>query len=483
MEAIGFEVIRPQSDDDEHGGCTTINVRNLLAQLDQKSRQADIALFFFAGHGLEIDGQNYLIATDTKLDNKADVLYGSVPLEDVGRSISKATFRLTILDCCRNNPFRAQHRGSGWGNAQLALPEFSDVEAYAFAAKAGETAKDGKRGENSPYSASLAKRLREPVELLTLFRSVARDVRTATDNDQKPSLYVDAPDEIYLNHPNGPDSIDNLPKQRGGAYSIAGPGSSGTVDTYTPGRGQTEWLADSLGKTIEAPDMVLVPAGKFRRPPADAKRNKWVDVTISQPFLISRFPITFSQWSFAQQDADWLRLTGLRPVSTPTRSDNEPVTHVSWEHAKAYTKWLSGKTSFLYRLPSECEWEHACRAGADTIYPWGDAISPKKAFYGAKNKQASPKPVGEYEPNDWGLYQMCGNVWEWVEDSWHRDSDECPTDGSPYVSDEVKTRVLKGGCRFSSADELIFSARKEAALDQQFSDRSFRIVCNLTGRP
>ena len=97
---------------------------------------------------------------------------------------------------------------------------------------------------------------------------------------------------------------------------------------------------------------------------------------------------------------------------------SRPVVNVSWKDAKAYVSWLSQHTGKPYRLPSEAEWEYAARAGTTTRYAFGDAITPKDANY-SDSKLGKTTEVGAYPPNAWGLYDMHGNVWEWVEDVYH----------------------------------------------------------------
>jgi len=119
-------------------------------------------------------------------------------------------------------------------------------------------------------------------------------------------------------------------------------------------------------------------------------------------------------------------------------------------------KWLSAKTSKDYRLPSEAEWEYACRAGTATPFWWGSSITPEQANYngsvepykgGGKKGECRQKtlPVKSFEPNPWGLYQVHGNVWEWCEDLWHGNYNGAPSDGSAWTTGGRGLRVLRGG--------------------------------------
>ena len=128
------------------------------------------------------------------------------------------------------------------------------------------------------------------------------------------------------------------------------------------------------------------------------------------------------------------------------QTDEHPVVCISWNDAKVYCKWLSKKTGENYRLPTEAEWEFACRAGTTTKFSFGDDEKEleKYAWY-SKNSNNKTHPVGEKLPNPWGLYDMHGNVWEWCEDDWVDNYNNTPTDGKPYISEKSDRKVLRGG--------------------------------------
>jgi formylglycine-generating enzyme required for sulfatase activity len=132
------------------------------------------------------------------------------------------------------------------------------------------------------------------------------------------------------------------------------------------------------------------------------------------------------------------------------------VINVSWEDAQAYVAWLSELTGDAYRLPSEAEWEYAARAGAPTRYSWGDDEPvPKSVNY---RRVSAPGAVGSYPANPWGLHNMHGNVWEWVEDCWHDSYDAAPNDSGARTSDDCDRRVLRGGASRYYSPGVIRSA-------------------------
>ena len=130
-----------------------------------------------------------------------------------------------------------------------------------------------------------------------------------------------------------------------------------------------------------------------------------------------------------------------------------PVINVSWDDAQAYASWLSDRTGENYRLPSEAEWEYACRAGTVTRYAFGDELTTSHAnFRGERTSE-----VGEFPTNAWGFSDMHGNVWEWVEDSWHESYEGAPQDESPWVKGNNSDRVIRGGS-WINRPELLRSA-------------------------
>ncbi|MCP5112106.1 MAG: formylglycine-generating enzyme family protein, partial [bacterium] len=159
----------------------------------------------------------------------------------------------------------------------------------------------------------------------------------------------------------------------------------------------------------------------------------------------------------------------------------QPVIDVSWKDAVAYCEWLSNETGKRYRLPSEAEWEYAARAGTDTVYWWGDNVKQGGKVWancggcGSQwdNKQTSP--VGSFDPNRFGLYDMLGNVYEWCQDSWHGNYEDAPTDGRAWESDQAGAgRVVRGGSGYDDA-RLCRSAYRAGSLpDGRGEDLGFR---------
>ena len=188
-------------------------------------------------------------------------------------------------------------------------------------------------------------------------------------------------------------------------------------------------------------EFVLIPAGSFMMG-CDPTFNECNDsekpqhrVNIGQPFYLGKYQVTQAQWE---------AVMGNNPSSFKGR-DN-PVDSVSWDDAQVFIKKLNEKEGHTrYRLPTEAEWEYAARAGTTSAWSFGDEGNAMSgyAWYGA-NSGDTTHPVGQKQPNPWGLYDVHGNVWEWVQDCWSDNYRDAPTDGSAG-GNNCEYRVLRGG--------------------------------------
>jgi formylglycine-generating enzyme required for sulfatase activity len=234
-----------------------------------------------------------------------------------------------------------------------------------------------------------------------------------------------------------------------------------------PGSGKTfqDRLAD--GKPCPmCPEMVVVPAGKFTMgsPVKEDGRTGYAEtqfpVTISQPFAVAKFAVTFDQWDACVADGSC-----YRPADEGWGRGKLPVINVNWANANVYAEWLSQKTGRTYSLLSEAEREYVTRAGTNTPFWWGSSIAPKQANYndnltyggGPTGKfRGRTVPVGEFEANPWGLFNVHGNVMEWTTDCWtisnlgnggsaRTTSDPLPLPVPAHRSPNCSKRVIRGG--------------------------------------
>ncbi|MEI7855440.1 MAG: bifunctional serine/threonine-protein kinase/formylglycine-generating enzyme family protein [Planctomycetota bacterium] len=182
-----------------------------------------------------------------------------------------------------------------------------------------------------------------------------------------------------------------------------------------------------LAKEINL-EMVLIPAGKFKM----RESGEDHEVTLTKPFYMGKYEVTKEQWE---------AIMGKSP-SSKIKGAKLPVTDVSWEDCQEFIEKLNAKTNGVYRLPTEAEWEYACRAGTATRYPFGEEVTPSDANF-VGSKIGKPVEVGMYKPNAFGLFDMYGNVWEWCED-WYG---IYPISGvvDPKGPATGTVRVLRGG--------------------------------------
>ncbi|MEK8017144.1 MAG: formylglycine-generating enzyme family protein [Candidatus Parabeggiatoa sp.] len=249
------------------------------------------------------------------------------------------------------------------------------------------------------------------------------------------------------------------------------------------------YQSENLGNRV-ALEMIFIPGGTFMMGSPETEKNRYRDespqheVTV-KPFLMGKYPVTQAQWQ---------AVMGHNP--SYFKGDNRPVECVSWHDTVDFCKRLSDKTGQAYRLPSEAEWEYACRAGTTTPFYFGETITTHLANYDGDYTYASePKgffrkettDVNRFPPNGFGLYDMYGNVWEWCADLWHENYNDAPTDGSAWLEEkyekwtlehliskkQVKSkRLLRGGSFYFNPNSC-----RSANRDKNMSNERVRICC------
>ena len=246
--------------------------------------------------------------------------------------------------------------------------------------------------------------------------------------------------------------------------------------------------APSPGETFqdcdECPKMVVVPSGSFRM--GSPKSEGGADherpmrrVRIDYRFAVGVYEVTFAEW-YACVDAGGCGHYANNMLGDYTDYDREkgPVMNVDWKDAQSYVRWLSARTGKTYRLLSESEWEYVARAGTETAYSWGDSIGVNRANCGGCGDQWwIPAPVGSFAANAWGVYDMHGNVREWVQDCWNENYEGAPADGSAWESEDCSYRVTRGGA-WQNYDprDLRSASRSGNDIYQWNSDFGFRVA-------
>jgi eukaryotic-like serine/threonine-protein kinase len=242
-------------------------------------------------------------------------------------------------------------------------------------------------------------------------------------------------------------------------------------------------------------EMVKIPAGTFTMGSSPLEEKRYIDEgrqhQVSVPeFYMGKYEVTQAQWravaSLPKVQID------LKPDPSKFKGDNLPMEQVSWDDVQEFCARLSKATGREYRLPSEAEWEYACRAGTTTPFAFGETITPEIVNYNGNepygNEPYGYAPKGIYREktiavgslgvaNGFGLYDMHGNVWEWCEDWYHENYDGAPTDGSAWLSGgEQKHRVLRGGPWYGHANYRRSASRNNGSPDNRIDGIGFRVV-------
>jgi len=197
---------------------------------------------------------------------------------------------------------------------------------------------------------------------------------------------------------------------------------------------------------LACPEMSVIPSGTFLMGSTRGKKRELpvTKITIRNPLAVSRYEITFDEW-----DACYTaRGCSKRPSDRGWGRGKRPVINVLLTDIAEYLSWLTKKTGHVYRLPSESEWEYAARAGSQTEFSWGNQMQIGAANCrncGTEWSGLKSAPVGQFKPNAWGLYDVHGNVLEYVTDCWTTNHDKVPTDGSPTITEGCLSKVVKGG--------------------------------------
>ena len=514
LRTFGFDVLLKEN-------LRTREIGALYREFRTRITPGATALVFYAGHGVQVKGQNYFPSVDADIDTEEDVPLQSMNLGTLLENMeeAKAGVNLVFLDACRDNPFARRFRS---GSRGLAKVEAASGTLIHYATKPGSVAADGD-GANGTYTAALLREMDAPgmpVELM--LKQVTNRVVARTKGRQEPwiegSLRGDfvfngqaaqagmvspsasdsssndralwdavrdsrseAEMRAYLNQfPNGLfagvaqarlQAIQSAPAQ---LASVA-PNVAATRPVATPGSADSMAPGTVFRDCSDCPEMVAIPAGSFMMGESATRA-----IAIPRGFAVSRFEITFAQWDACAAGGGCTH----KPPDNGWGRANRPVMNVNWHDAKQYATWLSGKSGKTYRLLTEAEWEYAARAGTTTAYYWGSDeadicqyASVRTGIFGASGCGSNQtSPVGQRKPNAFGLYDMLGNVAEWTEDCWQRSLDGLPSDGSARNGGNCDAHTPRGGSYLLNAGSSRAAERTPLAGDTRYSWLGIRVA-------
>ncbi len=466
----------------------------LIEQFIARLGRGDLGLFFYAGHGLQLAEENYLVPIDYKGASESDAKYSAVPASSVRDRMedSGARLRLIILDACRNNPYRTRQRGGRVGLAPIRL-DAADAEGtlVAFATTHNSVADDSPGERNGLYTKHLLVALKATnLRLQDVFEQVRQEVYRASGRRQIPTFYSNVVGTFYFrSRPVAPDPESDYWNSIKASQDLRP--LEAYLRQYPDGRFSEIARSRIAALRIEpapvprpapppvrppppAPQRVnpkdgltyqWVPPGSFRMGcsaqdrECDSDENPAHPVRIGSGFWLGQTEVTVAAYKrFARESNRSLPVepkgTRNQPLNPGWADGQAPMVNVSWDDADQYCRWAGG------RLPTEAEWEYAARGGSLAArYGEPDRIAWHRGNSGAEQGSEAVRPVGGKSSNVFGLHDMLGNAAEWVADWYEETAFSHPTDVDPKGPPAGARKTVRGGNTILTADSARASNR------------------------
>ncbi len=457
-----------------------------VREFDQKLKSGDpentIGLFYYAGHGLEVDGNNYLVPIDAEMEFQEDARDEGVALNRITRRMNyaKNQLNIVILDACRDNPLPKLDRNlsaGGWGE----LNDIASGMFIAYGTSPGQKALDSiGSGRNGVFTKYILENIeKQGLTLEQVFKKTRAGVLKVTHGKQTTWQNNATTGDFYF-----------APL----ANNVKLPSIKEDTEYPKQHRKTGEIFTDCQN----CPEMIAIPSGQFEM--GQNKENAYNSpkhkVNIGQ-FNMSTTEVTVAQFKAFVHDTGYkttAEIQGGCHVFTNKwlepkdanwqnpyyqQTDSSPVVCISWNDASKYISWLREKTKRPYRFISEAEWEYATLAGSTGQYSWGNSADCNKASYGLKEcNKSQAVPVKSYHPNAFGLYDMHGNVSEWLADCWHSSYKNAPKTGNAWIEncDDDYKRISRGGSWILPAQDMIAINRTRGNKHMVINDLGFRVA-------
>jgi formylglycine-generating enzyme required for sulfatase activity len=486
LRDLGFDVVEKEN----------LNQKDMKREVQAfgaKLQKGGIGLFYFAGHGMQVNGRNYLIPVGARIEHEKQVEYEAV---DMGAVLSEMDYarnpmNIVILDACRDNPFARSFRSSAQGLAAVNAPGGTLI---AYATAPGSVAGDGP-GENGIYTGELIRTMRTPgLRIEDVFKQVRSAVRQVTDGKQIPWESSSLEGDFYF---------AATPADTGaGTTTVASHRSVAAATSseapLTRGGDNAARNSKTWKEPVTGMEFIWVPGGCFQMGSSDTETGRDADEgpvhqVCLDGYWMGRTEVTNGEYRKFQHKHDSKDYNGVS-----LNGDDQPAVYVSWDEAQSFMKWLMDQNGgqYSFRLPTEAEWEYACRAANEASRYWGD--DPNQActyenvadltgknkwgwedIHSCDDSYVATAPVGRFQPNAYGLRDMLGNVAEWCQDTYKADAYARHWLNNPVnteASGEDAHRVIRGGSWHGKPAESRCAMRASGLPAGRNDDLGFRVV-------
>lgn len=384
------------------------SLKQTLAAIEQSRAAVDkngSFVFYYAGHGIQVDGSNYLVPIDADMSTRDLVNYQALRLQDIVGKISQsaASQQIFVIDACRNDPFPKTYRSAVRGLARESVNTSKD-SMIMYSASAGEVAEDGK-GRHGVFTEVLLNAMQqEGVTLPVLMDDIKAQVSRKTNGKQNPYYEGSGLSRFTFRQRTTPAPIPIVPPAYRDAIN---------TNVLKDCENCPEVVKTTLIDSQRRPYTLMV--GKY-----EVTKKQFIQFVEETNYNIQ------DEGCYVLDNNIWIK-DGSFSYLNPSfvQNENHPVTCVSYEDASAYIKWLNQKSGARYRLPTTHEWNQIASAGTQKTYPTGSCITSQQANFDSRSLEKScqdsskiylqkTQPVSSYQPNAWGIYNLAGNVSEWT---------------------------------------------------------------------